>query len=121
MLAKKLIRQIIHPSALPRRDDYRRSSHKPTFRDEITQPRANPVRWGGMCIDADQVAAALFAERVPIDRFLEDVRQKVARRALSEFGGNRSRAARAISMDRRTLARVAAALCKTTEDTLPQK
>lgn len=75
----------------------------------------------GMCIDADQVAAALFAERVPLDRFLEDVRQKVARRALTEFGGNQARAARAIAMDRKTLARVVASICKTAADTLPPK
>ena len=120
-MAKKLIRQVIHPPALPRRDDEPRAAHKPTFRDEITQPRANPVRWGGMCIDADQVAAALFAERVPLDRFLDDVRKKVAQRALTEFGGNCARAARAIAMDRRTLARVAATICKAAADTLPPK
>ena len=74
-----------------------------------------------MCIDADEVAAALFAERVPLDRFLDDVRRKVARRALTEFGGNCARAARAIAMDRRTLARVAAAICRTEGDTLPPK
>ena len=74
-----------------------------------------------MCIDADQVAAALFAERIPLDRFLDEVRQKVARRALTEFGGNCTRAARAIAMDRRTLARVAGPICKTEGHTLPQK
>lgn len=77
-------------------------------------------RWAAMAMDADEVAATLFAERAPLDRFLEEVRRKVALRALSEFGGNCSRAARAIAMDRKTLARLAAT-CRTAGDTLPPK
>ena len=59
-----------------------------------------------MCTDPEALAQALFAERVALDHWLVDVRRRVALRALANFDGNRSRAAQALGMDRKTFARV---------------